>query len=138
VRRLPACPTGSSSRRCRKTRSSPSPRSCRIFARTVGTRTNLGILNLYPSPISFRLEITDGETAELAASTDVQLAANELRQLNAVLNDMAPGTKHGWARVTPVLQSGQPTQFAAYAVVNDGAEPGQGTGDGSFVLGIPE
>jgi hypothetical protein len=102
------------------------------------TRTNLGILNLYPSPISFRLEITDGETAELAASTDVQLAANELRQLNAVLNDMAPGTKHGWARVTPILQSGQPTQFAAYAVVNDGAEPGQGTGDGSFVLGIPE
>jgi hypothetical protein len=104
------------------------------------TRTNLGIVNLtetfFHSPMTFRVEITDGETGRLvAARDDLRLDVNELRQLNAILNDMAPGTKRAWARVTPLPG---PAQFAAYAVVNDGPEPGQGTGDGSFVPGIPE
>jgi len=110
------------------------------------TRTNLGIVNLdvvNQSPMTFRVEIVDGETGRLAASTDVTLAVNELRQFNAALRDMAPGTKRAFARVTYVLSAGNcgdcgAKPFVAYAVVNDGSEPGQGTGDGSFVPGIPE
>jgi FG-GAP-like repeat len=107
------------------------------------TRTNLGILNL-DSPMTFRIEITDGETGRLVTMRDdLRLEAHELRQLNAILNDMAPGTKRAFARVTPVSSAGNcgdcgAKLFVAYAVVNDGPEPGQGTGDGSFVPAIPE
>jgi len=109
------------------------------------TRTNLGIVNLTEtydhSPMTFRVEITDGETGRLvAARDDLRLDVNELRQLNAILNDLAPGTKRAWARVTslPNVDVSGAVRIAAYAVVNDGPEPGQGTGDGSFVPGIPE
>ena len=102
------------------------------------TRTNLGLLNLSMFPLTFRVEIVDGETGSLAASTDASLATNEFRQLNAVLRDLAPGTKRAFARITPVSSAGYGVYFAAYAVVNDGAQPGQGTDDGSFVPAIPE
>jgi hypothetical protein len=102
------------------------------------TRTNLGILNLVSGPMTFRVDIVDGETGGLVSSRDdLVLAGNELRQLNSVLLDLAPGTTRAWARVTP-LAPYAPVPFAAYAVVNDGSAPGQGTGDGSFVPGIPE
>ena len=102
------------------------------------TRTNLGIVNLVSGPMTYRLEIVDGETGGLVASRDdLVLAANELRQLNSVLLDLAPGTTRAWARVTP-LAPYAPVRFGAYAVVNDGPRPGQGTDDGSFVPGIPE
>ncbi|MGE5717800.1 MAG: FG-GAP repeat domain-containing protein [Acidobacteriota bacterium] len=102
------------------------------------TRTNVGILNLVSGPMKFRIDIFDGTTGSLVASRDdLVLAAFEQRQLNSVLKDLAPGTTRGWARVTP-LAPYSPVRFAAYAVVNDGAQPGQGTGDGSFVPGIPE
>ncbi len=102
------------------------------------TRTNLGILNLSSAPPAFRVEIFDGMTGGLVASRDnLVLKGNELRQLNSVLLDLAPGTTRAWARVTP-LAPYAPVPFAAYAVVNDGAEPGRGTDDGSFVPAIPE
>jgi VCBS repeat protein len=102
------------------------------------TRTNLGILNLTSAQPAFRVEIFDGMTGGLVASRDdLVLKGNELRQLNSVLLDLAPGTTRAWARVSP-LAPYAPLPFSAYAVVNDGAEPGQGTGDGSFIPGIPE
>lgn len=106
------------------------------------TRTNLGLVNLYGGPQAFHIEITDGETGVLVASMDVQLAGYELRQLNAVLRVMAPATTRAWARVTAIPQDARyPSPigpFAAYAVVNDGPAPGQGTDDGSFIPGVPE
>ena len=49
------------------------------------TRTNLGILNLVGGPMTFRVDVVDGETGVLVASRDdLVLAGNELRQLNAV------------------------------------------------------
>ena len=47
-------------------------------------------------------------------------------------------SKHAWARITPVPEHSRGWPFTAYAVVNDGAEPGEGTDDGSFISGIPE
>ncbi len=102
------------------------------------TRTNLGILNLVSGPMKFRVDIIDGMTGGLVASRDdLVLAGFEQRQLNSVLNDLAPGTTRAWARVTP-LAPYAPVPFAAYSVVNDGPQPGRGTDDGSFVPGIPE
>lgn len=103
------------------------------------TRTNLGILNLVSGPMTFRVDIVDGETGSLVTSRDdLVLAGNELRQLNSVLLDLGPGTKRAWARVMPLSPYTSHAPFAAYAVVNDGPVPGQGTDDGSFVPGIPE
>ena len=104
-----------------------------------GVRTNLGIVNLYGSALTFRVEIVDGETGAVAATTSVDLAMNEVRQMNAVLPALAPGTKRAYARVTPVpFLPYWPTNFFAYAVVNDGSMPGAGTDDGSFAPAIPE
>lgn len=103
------------------------------------TRTNLGILNLVSVPMTFRVDIVDGGTGSLVATRDdLVLAGNELRQLNSVLLDLAPGTKRAWARVKPLSPYTSHAPFAAYAVVNDGPAPGQGTDDGSFVAAIPE
>jgi hypothetical protein len=104
------------------------------------TRSNLGLVNLFQYPQTFHFEIVNGQTGGVTASTDVQLEPNELRQFNSVLHDLAPGTSRAFARITPVPSAGNygAKPFAAYAVVNDGPEPGQGTDDGSFVPAIPE
>lgn len=99
------------------------------------TRTNLAIVNLRSQSATFRLEIFDGVTGHLAASRDeIPLARNELLQIDAVLREMCPGVERAWARI----RAGADGSFLAYAVINDGAAPGRGTDDGSFVLGLPE
>jgi len=99
------------------------------------TRTNLAIVNLRSQSATFRLEIFDGATGHLAASRDeIPLARNELLQIDAVLREMCPGVERAWARI----RAGADGSFLAYAVINDGAAPGRGTDDGSFVLGLPE
>jgi hypothetical protein len=99
-------------------------------------RTNLGIQNpVQNSSRRFRVEIFDGDTGRLAGSTEVWVGANEVRQINQVLSVLAPGTSRAFARVIP---PDGPLPFAAYAVINDGATPGAGTDDGSFMPGIPE
>ena len=104
-------------------------------------RTNLAITNVGDSSLgdgedTFRIEIFDGDMAtRVAALEGIAVRRNGWRQLNAILLGLAPGTKHGWARVTRTSGSGP---FIAYAVINDGARPGEGTGDGSFVLGRPQ
>lgn len=97
-------------------------------------RTNLAIVNIGPAT-SFRVEIHDGTTGQIVASREgVALASGEHLQLSSVLRDLAPSTNRGWARVVAPDRY----EFLAYGVVMDGAEPGLGTDDGSFVLGLPE
>ncbi len=104
-------------------------------------RTNLAITNMGDSSLgdgedTFRIEIFDGDKAtRVAALEGIAVQRNGWRQLNSVLAGFAPGTKHGWARVTRTSGSGP---FIVYAVINDGARPGERTGDGSFVLGRPQ
>lgn len=103
------------------------------------TRTNLGVLNI-GSGAGFRVEVFDGASGALAGSTILHLENNVFTQINAILRELAPGTTRGWARITPTspYSVGSAWPFCAYAVVNDGAEPGKGTGDGSFVPAIAE
>jgi hypothetical protein len=76
-----------------------------------------------------RIEVTDGETGAAAgAPIEVTLAPLGWRQLDGLL--ATAGTRQGWVKVTKISGSGR---FLAYGVVNDGARPGEGTGDGSVV-----
>ena len=104
--------------------------------RDASTRTNLAVVNGYGfgGPHVFRLEIHDGDTPRLAASTEITLERGARLQLDDVLRSLAPSVVRGWARVVPSL----PTYFSAYAVVMDGAVPGEGPDDGAFVPGVPE
>jgi FG-GAP-like repeat/FG-GAP repeat len=78
----------------------------------------------------FRVEIFDS-TGHLVATQDGVVEG----QINGVLKVWAPGLTRGWARVTrtATLSGEDGLPFSAYAVINDGAEPGLGTGDGSIV-----
>ncbi|MBK9374931.1 MAG: VCBS repeat-containing protein [Holophagales bacterium] len=103
-----------------------------------GNRSNLAIVvpDLEPSSL-FRVELFDGRTGErLKAIEDVApggtWGAPSRVQLDSVL--LGTGAPFGWARVTRTAGGGP---FFAYAVVNDGAAPGLGSGDGTYLPGIP-
>ncbi|MGZ6972168.1 MAG: hypothetical protein ACXVID_10925, partial [Thermoanaerobaculia bacterium] len=51
-------------------------------------------------------------------------------QMNTILAQYAPSVTSGYAFVTRTSGS---NPFIAYAVVNDGGQPGQRSGDGAFV-----
>ena len=54
-------------------------------------------------------------------------------QLNSLLADYTPGVTQGYAHVVP--SNAEP--FVTYAVIIDGARPGERTGDGSVVNSSP-
>ncbi len=102
------------------------------------TRTNLALANLgQPGdpPDVFDIELYDGATGALAARlSGVSLGARAWTQYNAILSTSAPGVTEGYAHV--VRTSGT-SPFLVYGVLNDGATPGQRTGDGAFVWAAP-
>jgi hypothetical protein len=82
----------------------------------------------------YRIDVFDGETGQQVATLDdISIPWNGWKQFNSILSSVSPGTRHGYCRVTRL--SGGPA--IAYAVINDGARAGEGTGDGSFVQGRP-
>ena len=94
------------------------------------SRSNLAFLNAGPglTTITLRVDVFDGATGTVAGGTDVVLAGGAWAQLNTVL---APyGLAKGYARVT---RTSGTERFVVYGVVNDGAAPGAGTSDGSYV-----
>lgn len=94
------------------------------------SRTNLAIVNAGRDEASFRVELVDGRSGALASVIeDVRVGARRWRQLDGILSSVE-GLTQGYARVVLVSGSGP---FLTYAAVNDGASPGQGTGDGSLV-----
>ena len=96
-------------------------------------RSNLAVSNLGDASdaIEVRVDVYDGGTGLLAGSTSpAPLAPGGWTQLNAVLQSF--GVANGYAHV--VKLSGN-SRFLVYGVVNDGATPGQGTSDGSYVAG---
>ena len=99
-------------------------------------RSNIAITNVSDAAASegvFRVDLYDGDSGQKVASLDdLHVPAGGFLQLNSVLASHAPGTKQGWASVTRIRGSGP---FVTYAVVNDGGRPGEGTGDGSVVMG---
>ncbi len=104
------------------------------------TRSNLALATADPpfggpggaqSPWSLSLDFFDGETGNLAGTRVVSLIRSfpDWIQLNSALS--AFGIRNGYVRVR--APAGNLDPFIVYGVVNDGAVPGQGTGDGSYM-----
>ena len=100
------------------------------------TRSNLVIANLSWTFAPYLVELFDA-TGRPVASRRVETSSRGWLQINGILADWAPGTARGWARVSE-LEPQFALSFAAYAVINDGASPGLGTGDGSIVWMEPD
>ena len=82
-------------------------------------------------PMLLSVDFFDGDTGLLAGTRDVTLNATvpDWIQLDAPLSTL--GVRNGYARVSS--RPGSFGSFFVYGVVNDGALPGQGTGDGSYL-----
>jgi hypothetical protein len=96
-------------------------------------RTNLAIVNVGLVDASsdvFRIDLFDGATGQKAGSTEVTVPAKGFLQLNAILATYAPNVASGYALITRT--SGN-NPFVPYAVVNDGGQAGERSGDGAFV-----
>jgi len=97
-------------------------------------RTNLALVATGvadSNPDVFRVELFDGDTSNKAATIDgITVNAKGWKQFGAILAGNAPGTTNAYAKITRT-QGKNP--FIAYAVINDGAQPGERTGDGAFV-----
>jgi hypothetical protein len=99
------------------------------------TRSNLAIVNLGREPNRFAIEVFDGMTGKQVGQVE-NIAVNPQGsfQLNSLLADYTPGVTQGYARVVPT----NPEPFVTYAVVIDGARPGERTGDASLVNSSPQ
>jgi hypothetical protein len=102
------------------------------------TRSNLALVNtgaVDSNPITFNIDLFDGSTGTKVSTIEgVSLKAKGWTQIVTLLGQHAPGVPQGYARVTRVSGS---NPFIAYAVINDGGQPGERTGDGAFVAGSP-
>ena len=85
-------------------------------------------------PDIFRVELFDGETGQKVATIDSPVKPGEWRQFSSILAQYASGVRQAYARVSQI-QGRNP--FVTYAVINDGASPGERTGDGAFIASSP-
>lgn len=111
----------------------PTPRNAWLYGlqQNSTVRSNLAIVNPGETPITVKMELFNGDTGNAVKSVTLDaLARLEWRQLDRVLESYAPGVTNGYVRLSVVEGDGG---FFAYAVLNDGTHPGQGTGDGSYV-----
>ena len=99
-------------------------------------RTNLALVNTGEegnTPITLSIDLYDGSTGTKVTTLTETLNSRAWRQLGTVLAS-ASGVTQGYARVTRTSGS---NPFIAYAVVNDGGQPNQRSGDGAFVASAP-
>ena len=97
-------------------------------------RSNLALVNtgtVDGSDSLFHLDLYDGDTGRWVGTVgDIRVPAREWRQINSLLGNHASGTRQGYVRIRQLAGS---NPFLAYGVVNDGAAPGQRSGDGAFL-----
>ena len=101
------------------------------------TRSNLALVNVGSvdsSPSSFRIDLYDGASGAKVASPVATVPAKGFVQIDRILAVYAPGVAQGCALVTRTSGS---NPFLAYAVLNDGSQPGQRSGDGAYVASRP-
>jgi|GEM_PF-1048782 len=99
-------------------------------------RTNLALVNVGSVDATsdvFHIDLYDGATGQNAGSTDATVPAKGFYQIGTILAAYASDTTGGYALVTRT--SGN-NPFVAYAVINDGGQPGQRSGDGAFVSAV--
>ena len=95
-------------------------------------RSNLALVNtgeVDNSSSVFALDIYDGETGNLAKTINVTVDAKRWKQIDGILKN-STSTTQGYVGVRKL--SGN-NSFIAYGVINDGAEPGQRSGDGAYI-----
>ncbi|MBK9089986.1 MAG: S8 family serine peptidase [Holophagales bacterium] len=101
---------------------------------TATTRSNLALFN--PSsanPVTVQYEIWDGATgAKALTSPPIVLPPLGWTQFDRVL--LGAAVTEGYVRIRRTSPAGV---FSAYGVLNDGSAPGERTGDGSYVAGVP-
>jgi hypothetical protein len=105
---------------------------------TAESRTNLALVGTAdggPATMQIDVELFSGETGRSLGVFTRELLARGFVQLARVLTLVPGGAAAGYARVTRRSGTGA---FTAYAVVNDGANPGERSGDGAFVRSVPE
>ncbi|HKC23439.1 MAG TPA: choice-of-anchor D domain-containing protein, partial [Thermoanaerobaculia bacterium] len=99
-------------------------------------RSNVALVNtgeVDGSGDGFRLEVYDGTNGALVKTLEkVSLPPRRFVQLTAFLGANAPGTSQAYVKVTRL---GGTNPFFAYVVINDGAKPGDRSGDGAFSPG---
>jgi len=101
-------------------------------------RSNLALVNtgeVDGNPDTFQIELFDGSTRQKVGTINgIVLEARRWMQIGLILAQYAPGTSQGYAKITRVAGA---NPFLAYAVINDGGQPGQRTGDGAFISSSP-
>jgi hypothetical protein len=101
-------------------------------------RTNLALVNTAETdtnPDTFRIELFNGNSGlKVNTIEGIVLGANRWHQIGTILALYAPGTTQGYARVTRTAGT---NPFIAYAVINDGGQPGDRSGDGAFISSAP-
>ena len=79
----------------------------------------------------FRVDVWDGASREpLGAETGLVVPERGFLQLSPLVPPCAPNDRE---LVVTVTRTGGGAPFLVYAVVNDGARPGEGTGDGGVI-----
>jgi len=106
----------------------------------LGTRSNVALVNLGDGQEAedvFEIDLFDGVTrGRVATVPGLRVPRRGWLQIDRILAVHAAGTAQGYARIRRV--SGD-SRFVAYGVIHEGAVPGSGTGDGSFVpMSIPQ
>lgn len=101
-------------------------------------QTDLGIVNtgeLSDETSLFSVEIYDGETGMLDHTIEeVELEARQSIRLASILEQNAPEISQGYVRVSRISGS---NPFVTFAVVSDGFQAGQPSGDAFFIYGVP-
>lgn len=94
------------------------------------SRSNLAILNAGPAAteIKVRVDVFATNFGVLVGGSNVTLPAGGWFQINTVLAPFS--LSEGYVRIR---RTSGTNRFVAYGVVNDGATPGRGTSDGSYV-----
>lgn len=97
-------------------------------------RSNLAVVNLEEAPLTVLLLARDPAAGSrvVGEQRTVTLGPRGRAQIDSVLEALGTGLTRG--RVT-VATTGEPARFLAYGVVNEGARPGEGSDDGTFVAG---
>jgi hypothetical protein len=97
-------------------------------------RTNLALVNTgenSTTPDTLRIELFDGNTGQKVATIGNHvLNAHQWIQIGTVLSQYAPGVTQGYAHIT---RTSGVNPFIVYAVINDGGQAGQRSGDGAFL-----
>jgi hypothetical protein len=98
-------------------------------------RSNLAIVNAGGESDSYVIDLYNGDTGQKVNTLEgPAVAAGGWFQIGAILTNHAPGVHNGYAHVKRISDS---NPFLAYAVINDGAAPGERTGDGAFIASSP-